>query len=217
MRVAHESNHGGSPSALDMPETRKGRRSTDLRAACNPSPGGDFEAAGPTGKAAVVRSELPPVAKSKENAAQGPITRAMSWIAARFVEGGGAYAEGMYPSFVHPGRGIDQRKTEATRQGRRSAQNEHDGGGLLRPIMGRPLEQGHGVRNAGSHTIALVSIISPVARFWSWARREWEVGRTIATLQALDDRTLRDLGLYRCQIASVVRDAHRHNSQPRGR
>jgi uncharacterized protein YjiS (DUF1127 family) len=48
-------------------------------------------------------------------------------------------------------------------------------------------------------------ITSRISSFRSWHRREREVRRTAALLEALDDRTLKDIGIYRCEIESVAR------------
>ena len=47
-------------------------------------------------------------------------------------------------------------------------------------------------------------IASASATLWSRRRRIRQVRLTSAGLQALDDRMLRDIGLQRCQIESVV-------------
>jgi uncharacterized protein YjiS (DUF1127 family) len=200
MRITHDLYHSASPSALDMPEAEMERRSMDLRAACNPSLSGQFETSDP---------HVAPYSTGT-GAARGPMARAISWLAACVLEGLAAYGEGMYPGFADPGERLDYRNTETTTQPRSDAQSEHeDGGLLLRPTTGSPVGQEHGTRRAG---VARVWIMSPVGRSWSWMRREWEVGRTIAALQKLDDRTLKDVGLNRCQIESVVRYAYRYDA-----
>jgi len=42
---------------------------------------------------------------------------------------------------------------------------------------------------------------------WAWKayRREREIGRAVAHLAALDDRTLKDIGLHRSEIENAVR------------
>jgi uncharacterized protein YjiS (DUF1127 family) len=48
-------------------------------------------------------------------------------------------------------------------------------------------------------------IASPVVRLLSWMRHEWKLERAITDLRALDDHTLRDMGVPRCQIENLVR------------
>jgi uncharacterized protein YjiS (DUF1127 family) len=51
----------------------------------------------------------------------------------------------------------------------------------------------------------LARMASTVARFWSHRCQEQHVRLMSAELQALDDRTLKDIGIYRCEIESVLR------------
>jgi len=39
-------------------------------------------------------------------------------------------------------------------------------------------------------------------------RRHWQCWRTRTALAQLDSRTLRDIGLYRCEIGSVAAEVH---------
>lgn len=58
---------------------------------------------------------------------------------------------------------------------------------------------------ATNQTMTPTRHTSPIGRFWSRIRRERNVRRTIASLSALDDMTLKDIGLHRSQIGSVAR------------
>ena len=52
--------------------------------------------------------------------------------------------------------------------------------------------------------------MSRLARFWSKLCREWEVSSTVRRLEALDDRTLKDMGLDRSEIQSVAQHRDRY-------
>ena len=51
----------------------------------------------------------------------------------------------------------------------------------------------------------LARLASALARFWLRLLRERHARLMIDELQALDDATLKDIGVYRCQIESMVR------------
>ncbi len=53
-------------------------------------------------------------------------------------------------------------------------------------------------------------IISRLVMLWARMRRAQNIRRTITTLESLDDRTLKDIGMHRCQIQSVVTHRDRH-------
>jgi uncharacterized protein YjiS (DUF1127 family) len=220
MRITHEMYHSVSPSAPDMPEVKVERRSMGLQAAYYPSLSGrlgtsDLQVAPyATGAAAAVRRPLPQ-SKFRQNAVRGPIARAISRIGACVLEGFAAYGEAMYPNFADPDERVDYQNTEADAQPRSEAQNEHEDGGQLLPKTGSPLgssplgqEYWH-TQGGAPHQPSRLDHF-PVARLWSWMHQEWEMDRTIGALRTLDDRTLKDLGLYRCQTESVVRNAYRY-------
>jgi uncharacterized protein YjiS (DUF1127 family) len=48
-------------------------------------------------------------------------------------------------------------------------------------------------------------IRSRVVRLWSAFRRMRQMRRAIAELEVLDDRMLKDIGICRCEIESIVR------------
>ena len=89
--------------------------------------------------------------------------------------------------------------------------------GVGAPVSTHSLSEEHAGPDASPRAIAAAMsgllaatrryarIASPVARLLSWMRREWELDRAIMDLKALDDRTLRDIGVPRCQIEHLVR------------
>ena len=50
-----------------------------------------------------------------------------------------------------------------------------------------------------------VRITAPIRRTWSFVLREYEIARSISQLARMDDRTLRDIGIERCDIPPMVR------------
>lgn len=55
----------------------------------------------------------------------------------------------------------------------------------------------------------LARVASAIARFWTRSRQKRHERLMIAELQALDDRTLKDIGIYRCEIEGAVLNACR--------
>ena len=58
---------------------------------------------------------------------------------------------------------------------------------------------------ASNQTRVPTTPTSSIARFWARMRRERNVRRTMVRLSALDDWTLKDIGLHRSQVESVAR------------
>jgi len=59
-----------------------------------------------------------------------------------------------------------------------------------------------------THTSRPIHVAAAAGLLNAWRRlaREWRVRRTIETLHALNDRTLRDIGVERGHIADIVRE-----------
>jgi uncharacterized protein YjiS (DUF1127 family) len=135
----------------------------------------------------------------------------LSWTFAQALAGCAAYAEAMYPGLA-------------------DAQSEHGNGGLVRSDM-RSVAAGESGR-AGSISLprqtapsapavqtesaarpeptrSAVSIASLIGQFRSRMRGRRERRLAIAELQALDDRSLRDIGISRSDIAYIVRRGDR--------
>jgi uncharacterized protein YjiS (DUF1127 family) len=55
-----------------------------------------------------------------------------------------------------------------------------------------------------------LSILRPLVKLWLIMRREQARRRAIAQSEALDDRTLKDIGIRRCAIVYVARHGNRH-------
>lgn len=68
--------------------------------------------------------------------------------------------------------------------------------------------QGHFLSPSQSYARAHAKRVKFTKAFRDWARtafRRWERRRMIAALQSMDDRVLRDIGIRRSEIPSVVR------------
>ena len=137
-----------------------------------------------------------------------------SWAVAELLAGFAAYAEAMYsppaPKALVP---IETQATDAPRGANRSRNvmmmqvNSSAGcSNQVRPgarTAALPAEwHGHG---ASAHTDCHVSLWRIAAAWWSSMRQAVERRRAIAELRALDDRALRDIGVYRCNIEHIVR------------
>ena len=137
-----------------------------------------------------------------------------SWAVAELLAGFAAYAEAMYsppaPKALVP---IETQATDAPRGAKRSRNvmmmqvNSSAGcSNQVRPgarTAALPAEwHGHGAR---AHPNRHVSLWRIASAWWSSLRQAVERRRAVAELRALDDRALRDIGIYRCNIEHVVR------------
>lgn len=152
-----------------------------------------------------------PESKYEPDASRRPIATAWSWLVARLIEGFAAYGQGMHPSFVDLGECIDGRKLEWDSQRRPQTQDEHRSEmpwlNLSHPRTSRDADRSSRAPAAspGSHA----RHTSPVSRFWARIRHERRVRQTITKREALDDQTLKDIGIHRCQAESIVRHGDR--------
>jgi uncharacterized protein YjiS (DUF1127 family) len=139
--------------------------------------------------------------QSVSDATRHPVTAALSWLAACFIEAFAAYGHAIYPSFVDL-RGIDDHQEPARGS---QAQGEHAQGEneseVSWPIASCPPATPGG---------RIERVKSAVAGVWSSVRFEWQVRRTMTELDRLDDRMLKDIGLHRSQIESVARHRDRY-------
>jgi len=137
-----------------------------------------------------------------------------SWAVAEILAGFAAYAEAMYPppaskalmpietQVTHTPRGAKPSLNLMMMQVNGSAGCSNQ----IRPgarIAALPAEwRGHG---ATARTDCHVSLTRIAAARWSSMRQAVERRRAVAELRALDDRALRDIGIYRCNIEHIVR------------
>ena len=141
-----------------------------------------------------------------------------SWAVAELLAGFAAYAEAMYsppaPKALVP---IETQATDTSRGAKRSPNvmmmqvNSSAGcSNQVRPgarTAALPAEwHGHG---ASAHTDCHVWLWRIAAAWWSSMRRAVERRRAIAEMRALDDRALRDIGVYRCDIDQIARHGAR--------
>ena len=140
--------------------------------------------------------------RSEPAASRRPIGTATPWLVACIIKGFAAYAQGMYPSFAGRGEFIDREELERNSQPRRHADNGHGGEAPWLNASHSPTS-GNSKRSARAQTASpgwSARITSPVARFWSSIRRALGARQRITQLEALDDRTLKDIGISRYQI-----------------
>jgi uncharacterized protein YjiS (DUF1127 family) len=180
-----------------------------------PSQTGQYDDSGspvgsrPAGEAPARRNGSPQ-AQSKPDALRRPIATTMSRLLERF-EGSAAHGEALYPSFSDPGELIDRQEPDSDSQSCRQTQDEH---GNKAPWLNasHPRTSADPGRSTRAQTASpgwSARIASSVARFWSSMHRERAAWLATKMLEALDDRTLKDIGLHRSQIASVVRHGDR--------
>jgi hypothetical protein len=118
----------------------------------------------------------------------------LSWLVTCILEGFAVYAEWMYPCLVDPARlngdATGGRKLQAHRQ------TPYDDT-IAWQFAANPWLFGEPESRAPQ--------TSRIARFWSRMRRERKATLAGATLESLDERTLRDIGGHYPDIEKIVR------------
>ena len=159
-----------------------------------------------------------PVAPSraKSTASQRPASAAMSGLVAFLAENFAGRGEAVYPSLLDYAGWIDASEvTNGERPGQGLLprwQDQHENE-VPRPNASylRTSEDFEGSANTQPASRGWSgTITSCLTGFWSRLCREWEVSSTVRGLQALDDQTLRDIGLHRSEIESVARHRDRY-------
>jgi uncharacterized protein YjiS (DUF1127 family) len=148
----------------------------------------------------------------------------VSWTMAQALAGCAAYAEAMYPGFVeHVDRRGPLREAESGNPeqlpGEMPSIAKHGIGGAgpislprQTPSGALPVEAGCMARSEGAQAAAAVlsgSITSLIGKFRSRMRRERDRRLAMAELRALDDRSLRDIGISRSDIEYFARRGDR--------
>ena len=137
-----------------------------------------------------------------------------SWAVAEILAGFAAYAEAMYPppaskalmpietQVTHTPRGAKPSLNLMMMQvnGSAGCSNQIRPGARIAALSAE--WRGHG---ATARTDCPVSLTRIAAARWSSMRQAVERRRAVAELRALDDRALRDIGIYRCNIEHIVR------------
>ena len=136
---------------------------------------------------------------------------AMSRLLGAVAHGFAAYGEAMYPGFADPREHSDRDELERNSRPHYPTEDAHRNG--VYPLYtDHPWLVEIAVPSANAQAAAprwSTRIASPVLRLWSMMRREWEVRRAIAELQALNDYMLKDMGISRCQIENAVKRGDR--------
>jgi uncharacterized protein YjiS (DUF1127 family) len=131
----------------------------------------------------------------------------VSWLLTGVVESFAAYAEGMYPGLSEPSEYVDRQDLMRSSHPRRQMTAQHEGGAVpghaVQPFSFGSCpspEDAPGPRFRWS-----ASIMSAIAKLPSRMRHARQTRLAIARLEALDDRTLKDIGIHRCQIERTAR------------
>jgi uncharacterized protein YjiS (DUF1127 family) len=122
------------------------------------------------------------------------IALTLSWMMERTIECMAAFGYAPYP----PLEDAEERRVGLSfNAGPKRSWHDRDRSSD-RAVATRKTEQTRGV---GWHE----RLMSAVAGAWSRMRHEWRVRLAISAMQALDDHTLRDIGVPRCQIEFSAR------------
>jgi hypothetical protein len=186
----------------------------------HPSPAGPCDDAGSlvgTSRASqrAASSNRSPQTRDEPGSSARPTGAVASRLLEFFIEASAAYGRATYPTFDDPGELIDHHVPERDSELRRQIQDEygHEATWLNanRPSTSRDLERSAKSQTASPNWSARIT--SPAVRFWFWFRIRYErrVWFTITRLQALDDHMLKDMGIRRSQIESVVRHTDRYD------
>ncbi len=72
------------------------------------------------------------------------------------------------------------------------------------PALSNPNTSSRFYPQQALHPDAIAQDLGPIRRFLAASVRKWRRRKMIAVLQALDTRTLRDIGIERCDIERIV-------------
>jgi uncharacterized protein YjiS (DUF1127 family) len=183
-----------------------------------PSPAGQFDDAGSlvgTSRASQTpaSSNRSPQTLDEPGSSPRPTRIVTSRLLEFFIEAFAAYGRATYPTFADLGELIDHQVPDRDSQLHSQFQDEY---GHEAPWLNanHTSTSGDVDRSTKWQTASpswSTRITSPIVRFWFWMRYERQVWLKITALQALDDRTLKDIGIHRSQIESAVRHTDRYD------
>jgi uncharacterized protein YjiS (DUF1127 family) len=159
---------------------------------------------------------------------------ALSWLKEFIIEGLAAYGHALYPCLVEPGESVDRHdQAEVWQRSHRTSRQDHEA--VFHPselpfcfedhatVRHLTAERGEyqfvqSGRSAPEDPVRpeiqrncfrswKTTFASAVFRFWSRMRQKQKLGAMIRGLEALDDRTLKDIGIPRGQIRFAVSQA----------
>jgi uncharacterized protein YjiS (DUF1127 family) len=157
----------------------------------------ELEPSGGAGTDGSPRLSLSPV--SSRQGSRG----AMSWLATVMIESLAASAQTMYPVCPVPNQTRDE-DGEPASQGFRQVELGSD------PAWSNPVQSSSFDDLLATEKVSIASsgwsarIRSRVVRLWSAFCKRRQMRRVVAELEVLDDRVLRDIGIDRCEIESIV-------------
>ena len=145
----------------------------------------------------------PRLSRSPESSRRGS-RGAMSWLATVMIESLAASAQAMYPIRRAPNQTREE-DAEPTLQARRQAELRSDPG-WSHPVQSSSFDDLLAMEKVSIASFGWSAWVrSRVVSLWSAFCRARQMWRAIAELEALDDRILKDIGIRRCEIESIVR------------
>jgi uncharacterized protein YjiS (DUF1127 family) len=143
------------------------------------------------------------------------LQRAMSWLSTLLIESFAASAQAMYPVCPLSDEAVEE-NAEPALQVPHQAESESD------PVLPNGTQPSSFDDWLSMEKVSTGSfgwsarVRSRAVRLWSSGCRACQRRRAITELDALDDLTLKDIGIHRCQIKSVMRHGHFYEQQSRG-
>ena len=136
-----------------------------------------------------------------------PFQRAMSWLVTLMIESFAASAHAMYPVCPLSNEAVEEDAQPALQVPHQAEPGSDPA--LSNGTQPSSFDDWLSMEKVSTGSFGWSARVrSRAIRLWSSGCRAHQRRRAITELEALDDRTLKDIGIHRSQIESVVRHGH---------